>query len=88
MLGGRRGEKYKSDMNERLIEVGVFFLGAGSGALLKYLQDRRLLHYYGELVGQLSRALQQHVDGITEARPAERAKLMVVAERSRAGSTM
>ena len=54
-------------MNEGLIEVGIFLLGAGSGALLKYLQDRRLLRYYGELVDSLSRALQQQVDGVPKA---------------------
>jgi hypothetical protein len=73
-------------MEEGLIEVGVFLLGAGSGALLKYMQDRRRLGYYGELVRQLSRALQQQVDTVSKAKPGGRPKLVVM-EKARASST-
>jgi hypothetical protein len=54
-------------MHDGLIEVGIFLLGAAGGALLKYLQDRRWLRYYGELVSNLSRALQQQVEEMPRA---------------------
>jgi hypothetical protein len=47
--------------------IGIFLLGAAGGALLKYLQDRRLLRYYGELVSNLSHAVQQQVEEIPRA---------------------
>ena len=54
-------------MHDGLMEVGIFLAGAASGALLKYLQDRRLLRYYGELVSNLSHALQQQAEEIPRA---------------------
>ena len=88
MLGTGRGEKYKSEMNEGLIEIGVFLLGASSGALLKYTQDRRLLRYYGDLVRNLSRALQQQVDAVSKAELDGRPKLVVMdSDKGRVSST-
>jgi hypothetical protein len=49
-------------MDQTLIDLGVFFLGAASGAALSYLKDRRLLHLYGDLVRELSGALQEQVE--------------------------
>jgi hypothetical protein len=49
-------------MDQTLIVLAVFLAGAASGAALSYLKDRRLLFLYGELVRQLSSALQQQVD--------------------------
>ena len=49
-------------MDQTLIDLAVFLLGAGSGAALSYLKDRRLLHQYSDLVRQLSGALQQQVE--------------------------
>jgi hypothetical protein len=49
-------------MDQTLIDLGVFLVGAASGAALSYLKDRRLLHLYGDLVRQLSGALQQQVE--------------------------
>ena len=60
-------------MDELLI-FGVFLAGAGSGALLKYMQDQRLLSLYGDLVRQLSTALKQQVDA-AEKDAAEQARL-------------
>jgi hypothetical protein len=44
-----------------LIDLGIFLAGAGAGALLRYLADRRLLQSYKVLVKQLSVALQEQV---------------------------
>ena len=49
-------------MDQTLIDLAVFLVGAASGAALSYLKDRRLLHLYGDLVRQLSGALQQQVE--------------------------
>ncbi len=49
-------------MDQTLIDLGVFLVGAASGAALSYLKDRRLLHLYGDLVRQLSAALQEQVE--------------------------
>jgi len=49
-------------MDQTLINLGIFFLGAASGAALSYLKDRRLLQLYGDLVRQLSEALQEQVE--------------------------
>jgi len=49
-------------MDQTLIDLGVFLAGAASGAALSYLKDRRLLHLYGDLVRQLSGALQHQVE--------------------------
>ena len=49
-------------MDQTLIDLGVFLVGAASGAALSYLKDRRLLHLYGDLVRQLSVALQEQVE--------------------------
>jgi hypothetical protein len=49
-------------MDQTLIDLAVFLAGAASGAALSYLKDRRLLHSYGDLVRQLSGALQQQVE--------------------------
>lgn len=49
-------------MDQTLIDLAVFLVGAASGAALSYLKDRRLLHLYGDLVRQLSDALQQQVE--------------------------
>jgi hypothetical protein len=46
-------------MDETLITAGIFLLGAGSGAALSYLKDRRMLRLYGDLVRQLSAALRR-----------------------------
>ncbi|MFI5086814.1 MAG: hypothetical protein ACHP7I_00315 [Terriglobales bacterium] len=57
-------------MDQTLIDLGVFLAGAASGAALSYLKDRRLLHLYGDLVRQLSGALQEqvkHMSGDAEA---------------------
>ena len=51
-------------MDQTLIDLGIFFLGAASGAALSYLKDRRLLHLYGDLVRELSGALQEQVEHI------------------------
>jgi hypothetical protein len=59
-------------MDQTLIDLGVFLAGAASGAALSYLKDRRLLHLYGDLVRQLSGALQEqvkHMSGEAEAQP-------------------
>lgn len=48
-------------MDHTLIDLGVFLVGAASGAALSYLKDRRLLHLYADLVRQLSGALQEQV---------------------------
>jgi hypothetical protein len=48
-------------MDQTLIDLGIFFAGAACGAALSYLKDRRLLHMYGDLVRQLSSALQEEV---------------------------
>lgn len=74
-------------MNERLIELAVFLAGAGSGALLKYLQDRRLLRWYGDLVRNLSRALQQQsarMGKLPEVNGASQGKLLTM---EKAGTT-
>lgn len=60
-LGSGAGWGYNRDMEEVLIELAVFLAGAASGALLKYLQDRKLLRVYGELVRQLTGSLRQQV---------------------------
>ena len=49
-------------MDQTLIYLAVFLAGAASGAALSYLKDRRLLQLYGDLVRQLSDALQQQVE--------------------------
>jgi hypothetical protein len=49
-------------MDQTLIALGVFLAGAASGAALSYLKDRRLLYLYGDLVRQLSDALQEQVE--------------------------
>jgi hypothetical protein len=58
-------------MDQTWINLGVFLAGAASGAALSHLKDRRLLQLYGDLVRQLSGALQEqmeHVPGEAEAR--------------------
>jgi hypothetical protein len=56
-------------MDETLIGLGVFLVGAAGGAALTYLKDRQLLRMYADLVRQLSSALQQQVDHVAiEAR--------------------
>ena len=45
-----------------MIDLGVFLVGAACGAALSYLKDRRLLHLYGDLVRELSGALQEQVE--------------------------
>ena len=57
-------------MDQTLIDLGIFLVGAASGAALSYLKDRRLLHLYGDLVRELSGALQEqveHMSGDAEA---------------------
>jgi hypothetical protein len=49
-------------MDQTLIDLGIFLVGAASGAALSYLKDRRLLHLYGDLVRELSGALQEQVE--------------------------
>ena len=49
-------------MDQTLIDLAVFLAGAASGAALSYMKDRRLLHLYGDLVRQLSAALQEQVE--------------------------
>lgn len=49
-------------MDLSLIEMTIFLIGAGCGAALNYLKDRQLLHFYGDLVRQLSVALKQQVE--------------------------
>lgn len=53
-------------MDQTLIALGVFLAGAASGAALSYLKDRRLLYLYGDLVRQLSDALAEQVEHITD----------------------
>jgi hypothetical protein len=58
-------------MDQTLIDLGIFLVGAASGAALSYLKDRRLLHLYGDLVRELSGVLQEqveHMSGDAEAR--------------------
>lgn len=45
-----------------MIDAGLVLLGAGGGALWRYLRDQRLLHIYGELVGQLTKSLKTEVE--------------------------
>jgi hypothetical protein len=61
-LGRRGGRSTTIAMDQTLIALGVFLAGAASGAALSYLKDRRLLYMYGDLVRQLSSALQEQVD--------------------------
>ena len=63
-------------MDETLIELGVFLVGAGSGAALSYLKDRRLLHFYGDLVRQLSGALREQVEHAPAAEAKAHARLL------------
>jgi hypothetical protein len=53
-------------MDQTLIDLAVFLAGAASGAALSYLKDRQLLHSYGELVRQLSAALQEQVEHVPD----------------------
>jgi len=52
---------YKRGVHETLIDLGILLVGAGGGAALRYLADRRLLQSYKVLVKQLSAALQNQV---------------------------
>jgi hypothetical protein len=78
-------------MDRTLIDLGVFLVGATCGAALSYLKDRRLLHLYGDLVRQLSDALQEQVGHYPDkagappqwlAEPAERVRERRVRETS------
>jgi hypothetical protein len=82
--GRERGQGRRVDMEEILIELAVFLAGAASGALLKYLQDRRLLHVYGELVRQLSRSLQEQA-ATAAMLDQERPMLLAEGRRSKGG---
>ncbi len=53
--------RYNREVHETLIDLGIFLVGAGGGAVLRYLADRRLLRAYKVLVKQLSAALQEQV---------------------------
>ncbi len=79
MLGRAPPPKYKRYMDETLIELGVFLAGAGSGALLKYAQDRRLLHLYSEIIRQLSGALHQR--GTEEQPEVDKARSALLREQ-------
>lgn len=63
-------------MDETFVELGVFLVGAGGGAALSYLKDRRLLHLYSDLVRQLSWAQQEQVGAGPTEEAAERARLL------------
>ena len=56
-------------MDQTLIDLAVFLAGAASGAALSYLKDRRLLHLYGDLVRQLSSALQEQMEQLPAEAP-------------------
>jgi hypothetical protein len=66
-LGGGRNRSTTLGMDEALIAAGIFMLGAGSGAALSYLNDRRMLRLYGSLVRQLSTALRQQLHPVRTA---------------------
>ena len=69
-LGRTGGRSTTIAMDQTLIDLGIFLVGAASGAALSYLKDRRLLHLYGDLVRELSGALQEqveHMSGDAEA---------------------
>jgi hypothetical protein len=63
-------------VDETFVELGVFLVGAGGGAALSYLKDRRLLHLYSDLVRQLSWAQQEQVAAGPTEEAAERARLL------------
>jgi hypothetical protein len=63
-------------VDETLVELGVFLVGAGGGAALSYLKDRRLLHLYSDLVRQLSKALQEQLAAGPRVEAAESARLL------------
>ena len=70
-------------MDQTLIGLAVFLVGAASGAGLSYLKDRRLLHLYGDLVRQLSGALQRQVEHLPANAEAQARWLRPQAETSR-----
>ena len=48
-------------MEEALAMTAMFLVGAGTGALISYGHDRRLLSLYGDLVEDLSRMIPHHL---------------------------
>ena len=70
-------------MDQTLIDLAVFLAGAASGAALSYLKDRRLLHLYGDLVRQLSSALQEQMEQLPDKAEAPPQWVPETAERVR-----
>jgi hypothetical protein len=73
-------------MGDSFLAVAVFLAGAISGALLKYLQDRRLLRLYAQLVEDLTRTQQPQVEAFPQAQPKVSPKVVAFKGKARAGS--
>ena len=67
-------------MQEIMLITGLFVVGVGTGAVLRYARDRKLLCLYGHLVEDLSRMIPRRNPDSPETPAAQIANMTSVGD--------